>query len=147
MTAAVFTLQLVLLSWALWRRPDYATLALALAYCLGVLVAGYWPPDSRLPVIVALDAAVVAVMRHLAFRFDSDRARIVATIGGCKIAFAFLAVWIGTHPHTRAAAINTAFIAQVIIAGGLGNGVLAWLGHRVDGLGRRFRRNFGTVGA
>lgn len=147
MTEAVFSLHLALLSWALWRRQEYITVALALSFLAGLGVAEFWPKEARLPVIVTLDALLVAAMRFLAFRFDSDRARIVATIGGCKIAFVLLAVMIGIALHTRAAAINTAFLVQIIVAGGLGNGILAWVGHRLDGIGARLRRVVGIMGA
>lgn len=140
-------MQLGLLSWALWRRPEYITIAIALAFMAGLGVAEFWPKETRLPIIVMLDALLVAAMRWLAFRYDSDRARIVATIGACKIGFVLIAALVDLHAHSRAAVINTAFMVQVIVAGGLGNGVLAWVGHRWHGLSAGLRRIVGTVGA
>lgn len=134
-TEMAFAAYAALLALALWRRPQAITVVLAVAFMAAVAVGYAWPTETRLPVVISIEAAVVVAMAHLARKHRSDRASMVMAIGASKIAFAMCAAAVGLHQPTRAAALNAAFIAQVLIAGGLLDGIIAWLGHRV----RRFR--------
>ena len=146
-TAAVFLLTAGLLAAALWRRPEAITLTLAVAFGMAMIVAEWWPRETRLPVVIALDAGVVAASGFIARHYHSERARIIMAIGLFKVTFAIAAVSFGMVQHLRAAGLNTAFIAQVLVAGGIANGVLSWLGNRVDRLRGLRNRMLGNVGS
>jgi hypothetical protein len=141
----VFLLQGALLAWALWRRPQRIMLALAAVWCFGVAVAAYWPPETRLPIIIALDALLVAAMGWLYRTFHSDRALVILWLSALKIVWAIAAVLLAWPQHFRAAGINGAFIGQVLIGGGLADGVMAWLGHSARGVCARLRRSVARI--
>jgi len=144
-TQAVFLLQGALLAWCLLRRPQRIMLALAAAWGLGIAVAAYWPPETRLPIIIALDALLVATMGWLYRTFHSDRALIVLWLSALKIVWAIAAVLLAWPQYFRAAGINGAFIVQVLIGGGLADGFMAWLGHSARGLRARIHRSMAGV--
>ena len=145
-TELAFACYAALLAVALWRRPQAITVVLAGAFLVAVAVGYVWPADTRLPVVIAIDAAVVVAMAHLARKHRSDRAGMVMGIGAAKIAFAICAAAVGLYQPTRAATLNAAFVAQVLIAGGLLDGVIAWLGHRVRRVGDRAHGMLGRLG-
>jgi len=91
-TLAIFLLQGALLAWGLWRRPQRIMLALAAAWGLALAVAAYWPPETRLPIIMALDAMVVVAMGWLYRLVHSDRALIVLWLGALKIVWSVAVV-------------------------------------------------------
>lgn len=130
-TEAAFAFYAALLALALWRRPQAITVVLGIAFITAVAVAYVWPAETRLPVVIVIDAAVVVAMRHLSRKYHSDRAGMVMAIGASKIAFAICAAAVSLYQPTRAAALNAAFVAQVVIAGGLADGFIAWLGNRL----------------
>jgi hypothetical protein len=144
-TQAVFLLQGALLAWGLLRRPQRIMLALAAVWGLGIVVAASWPPETRLPMVIALDALLVVAMGWLYRTFHSDRALIVLWIGALKIVWAIAAVLLSWPQYFRAAGINGAFIVQVLIGGGLADGVMAWLGHSVRGVCARINRSMAGV--
>lgn len=129
-TQIVFTAQGLLLAWAMWRRPQRIMLALALFWLAGLAVAEYWPRETRLPIVIGLEALLVVAMGWLARRYRSDRALVVMSIGVLVIVWAIAAALLDWAQHFRAAGINAAFIAQVLVGGGFADGFLAWLGHR-----------------
>lgn len=144
-TLAVFLLQGVLLMWGLRRRPERIMLALALAWIAALGVAEYWPPETRLPVIVALDAALIAAMGWIHRTYESERALVVMWIGTVKIVWAMAAVVLAWPQHFRAAGINGAFIVQVLVGGGFVDGFMAWLGYRARRVRDRLPRMLGRV--
>ena len=145
-TQAVFLLITALLALALYRRPDSLTLTLAAAFGAAMAVAAVWPPETRLPVTVALDGAVVAMAARLARVHLSDRAAVVVGIGTLKVEVALAAAYFGIVQHVRAAGVNSAFIIQVLVAGGMANGIMAWVGHRAGRLVDLRRRVLGIMG-
>jgi len=64
-------------------------------------------------------------------------AAIVAALGFLKISFGVVCAIGGVSWVTWASANNAIFIAQVLIAGGFLNGIMAWLGRSRDGSGNR----------
>jgi hypothetical protein len=140
-TEAVFLLQGALLAWGLWQRPQRIMLALAAAWGLGIAVAFYWPPETRLPIIMALDALLVVAMGWLYRTFGSDRALIVLWLGALKIVWSVAAVLLAWPQVFRAAGINGAFIVQVMIGGGMADGLMAWLGNSARGVCARIHRS------
>jgi hypothetical protein len=133
-TLAVFLLQGALLAGGLLRRPQRIMLVLAAAWGLGLAVAAYWPPETRLPIIIALEALLIAAMGWLYRAYHSDRALIVMWLGTLKIVWEIAAVLLAWPQYFRAAGINGAFIVQILVGGGFVDGVMAWLGHRARGL-------------
>jgi len=144
-TEMVFTGQALLLAFALWRRPQRIMLVLAVAFALAVMAAAFIGREHRLPVIITLDTFVVVSMGMLVRRYHSDRARVVLWIGMLKIVFSVTAASLGLVQYARAASLNSAFVLQVLVAGGLADGIMAWLGNRAGMLGARLagmRRSF-----
>lgn len=145
-TATVFSALAALLVLALVRRPQAITLTLAVAFAASLVLVHTWPREHLLPMLVALDCAVVVVMGWLARIHASGRAEIVGAIGTLKIALTIAAVELAVPPVMRAAADNTGFAIQVIVAGGMADGILRWLGYRPWLLGYFTARNAGNLG-
>lgn len=148
LNAMIALAMFVLLAYAWGRRPGILveTLALALASSL-VIVAVIDKPD-QLPITLAIDASVVAFMARIAQGAPpsiSGPARIIMAVGTFKIAFAIAGSALDLNHNARAAARNSAFIVQIIVAGGMADGLIAWLGHRTRGLGNRAMRMFHRV--
>ena len=148
---------IVLLAYAHGRRRKDAgsdlTLTLIAAFVAAIVVIQVAqeavPKANPLPYLLLVDAAVVGIaarISHTPFVALSEQAKIVAGIGFLKIAFTISAVSFGMVNNARAAIINGAFVVQVIVAGGMADGIIAWLGHRVRGLGDRLDRVFQRMG-
>lgn len=145
LTAAIFAGMAGLLALALWRRPQAITLVLAGTFLAGVAGAAMLPPAARPLSVIVLDLAVVLAMGHLVRRHRSARALVVMWISTAKIAFEIVAALTGLHQPARAATVNASFVVQVLIAGGMANGILAWLGNRLGGLRARLPRMLGGL--
>lgn len=144
-TQAIFLLHGALLAWGLFRRPQRIMLALAGTWLAAIAVGAWWPAESALPIVMALDAALIVAMGWLYRTYHSDRALIVLWLSALKIVWAMAAVLLAWPQHFRAAGINGAFVVQVLIGGGFADGVMAWLGHSVRHLRNRLRRGVAGV--
>ena len=138
----------VLLAYAMGRRPGPLTLSLAVSLIASLVAIRMVGKPDTLAVLLAIDAAVVAYMAHLARTAPpkiSDTARIVMAIGTLKIVFAIAAVALELPHNVRAAARNGAFVMQIIVAGGMADGLISWLGHRAGIARMGARRMFHRV--
>jgi len=132
-----------LLAFAMGKRPGPLTAALGIALAVSIASFAVVPKSDQLAVVLAIDAGVVAFMARLARTTPpniAEPARIIMAVGTLKIAFAIAAVLLVIDHNARAAGRNGAFIVQIIVAGGMADGLIAWLGHRARGLGHRARR-------
>jgi hypothetical protein len=133
----------VLLAYALGHKPGPLTFVLALALAASLVSLKVVAKPEQLAVLLAVDAAVVAVMAHIARTGPpsiAEPARIIMAIGTLKIAFAIAAVTLDVGHNTRAAVRNGAFVVQILVAGGLTDGIIAWLGNRGRIVADRARR-------
>lgn len=139
LTLAVYSGIALLLAWALWRRPQVITVALALSFVLAVLAARSGRGDALRSILMGLDGFTVIVMWSLWKWYRSDRAAQVAVLGMVKICFGIASAVAGVSDLVWASGNNALFVGQVLIAGGFVNGFMAWLGRRLDGArgGRR----------
>lgn len=119
-----------LLCIALYRRPQAICVTLALAYVLAIGLTLVLHGAQLRPLLLFLDAGVVISMSALFALFNSDRARIVATIGALKIITAIATAVMDWPWASWAAANNALFFAQILVAGGMADGILAWVGYR-----------------
>lgn len=146
--AALVLASFVLLTHAVRSRPSPITLTLLLAFAGALVVPWLVSKPERLGVLLAVDAAVVVAGFHYARRIpppDREYGRIVASISAIKIAFTIVAVLLGTNALARASAVNSAFIVQILVAGGMADGIIVGLGNRLDRLGNRLGRVFHRV--
>jgi hypothetical protein len=134
-TALVYLLSAGLLVLALNRKPQAITVTLAIAWLVAVVLEGFLSFHRLLPFLLALDAVVVVVMGWLYRRYRSDRAQIVMALGALKVTLG-IGMALGTW-NVFAAAYNASFFAQVLVAGGMADGITAWLGYRLRGVCRR----------
>lgn len=122
-----FGIATALVAWALVRKRDACTLALALglAASLGV---GSLKPWSALPYLAAIDAVTCIVMLALWTQYTSMRAWTVGFIGLAKggATWAQYLVDPVNLSWAYALALNAAFLAQVLIAGGWADAVGNW---------------------
>lgn len=146
MTAAIFTVQGLLLTAALWRRPTWLCLLLAAAWIAAVLITTIWPDLEHPRVTLPLDLAVTVGASWIGRHRGCCMANVVASISALKVIFTVFAVALSIHPHARAATINAALIAQCIVAGGMADGIIAGLGRGFWRLRRRHHRTLGYVG-
>lgn len=137
MTQFIFTVQGLLLVAALWFRPSWLSLALAAAWIGAVGITTAWPDLAHPRVTIPLDLAIMAVGAAIWRANGCELAKITATIGAIKVIFTVFAVVVSLHPHSRAAAINAALMLQCIVAGGLADGFIAWVGRCVWSIRRR----------
>ena len=125
------------LVWAMVRKPQAITYTLAAFFLATVPVDFLVPPGRIVPILAFADAAMVAAMAALWTKHNSQRARFVGFIGLFKVA---LAMWSYSFSHVNfysyATVLNTAFVGQVLVAGGF----LDAVGHWIDDL-PRFVRN------
>jgi hypothetical protein len=131
-TTMVYLTSAALLILALRHRPQAITVTLAAGWVIAVMAGEFTPRANLMPLLLTIDAGVVVVMAQLARRYRSDRARIVMALGLLKVTMGIAlagGVW-----NAFAAAYNAAFLAQVLVAGGLSDGVTSWLGYRLRGL-------------
>ena len=151
MTALVYSAAFITLAWGMarkWRhnRPD-AVMAALFGFTIASMVLGSIFAMPRLaPMLAAMDGAMVVAMALIWTRFHSQRARCVGSIGLAKVAWA-LTAW--GYPainwNSYAAALNAAFFAQAIVAGGFCDGVGRWIADLHRGILDRARSGFGHV--
>jgi hypothetical protein len=121
----------VLLADALWRRTEGLSLTLAFSFLFAVGAAQIAPGDHIKPVLMALDALTAVAAWFLWWRHQSSRAHLVAWLALCKILFCLATVdW---PPIVWASGNNALFVVMILVAGGLTNGIIAWLGRRLAG--------------
>lgn len=136
LTLTIYAATTVLLAWGAYRKPETIMAVLALAFVAGIICAAIKHGDDLRPLLMGIDALIVAVMAGLWVKHHSQRARFVGFIGFAQVSFALI---YASGPHTNwqawAAVENTAFIVQVLIAGGFADGIAAWL----DNWGCRLR--------
>lgn len=144
---------IVLLAYAHGRRRNDAgsdlTLTLIAAFMVAIVIIQVVPKANQLPYLLLVDAAVVAIAARISdtpFIALSEQAKIVAAIGVLKITFTIAAEAFGMINNVRAAIINGAFVVQVLVAGGMTDGIIVGLGHRVRGLGDRLDRVLRRMG-
>lgn len=122
---------LAMVVYAVYRRPDWVAGCLLVLFCIGA-VMHMTQPAGRLPgMLGGLDALVSITMLLVWTYYRSQRARIVGTVSLLKCALAFLMSTNGLEWVLYAAALNAAFVFQVIVAGGLADGLVVWL-DRID---------------
>ena len=137
-TALVVALLAALQAVAIWRRPDQVTWILVACFAVAVIVAGNVPLPERFTVLALLDYALVAAMIGPWAVTHSRRAQIIGAIGLLKL---LGRLTYASHPYmdhwTFAAVMNCAFAVQVIVAGGMADGIGRWLSdHRWFGPAR-----------
>lgn len=135
MTAMYLTFAACLVAIATARRLDWVTGTIACGLILSaVMIAS--EPASPLPFIAAIDGMTCAAMAAVWTVHNSMRAWSVGAIGLAKTGgtlVAYLADPFAVH-WGFAVALNLAFLAQVLVAGG-------W----ADGLGSRLDRVFARL--
>jgi hypothetical protein len=113
--------------YALWRRPDWVASGLLLSLMVAT-VMGWTQPAARLPgMLGGMDALVSIAMLMVWTHYHSQRARIVGTVSLLKCAWAFLMSANSIDWLFYAITLNAAFVFQVIVAGGMADGLVAWL--------------------
>lgn len=143
LNAMIALAMFILLAYAWGRRPGILVETLALALAASLVVVAVFDKPDQLPITLAIDAAVVAFMARIAQGAPpsiSGPARIIMAVGTFKITFAIAGSALDLNHNARAAARNSAFIVQIIVAGGMADGLIAWLGHRVRIAADRARR-------
>lgn len=136
---------IVLLTHAVRSRPSPITVTLVVSFVAAILAPYLVNKPELLGVLLAIDAGVVVAAFHFARRIpppDCEYGRIVASISTIKIAFTIGAVAMGMATVTRASAVNAAFIVQILVAGGMADGIIVGLGNRLDRVGNRLGRVF-----
>jgi hypothetical protein len=127
-TTLVVALLAALQAVAIWRKPDQVTWILVACFAVAVIVAGNVPLPERFTVLALIDYALVAAMIGPWAVTHSRRAQIIGVIGLVKLV---ARLTYASHPYmdhwTFAAVMNCAFAAQVIVAGGLADGIGRWL--------------------
>ena len=131
---------------ALYRRPDWVA-GLLLAALVLATVLGWVTPATRLVGVAALIEALLSIGLLFVWTiYHSQRARLVGSIALMKGAWCVLMASNGMDWLTFAIVHNSAFVVQVIIAGGCADGLVAFIdridpfavrqrGGRVDQLG------------
>lgn len=129
----------VLLVIALVRRPQALPLTLAISFGLAIAAADIAPGHHIRPALMALDAMTVIAAWFLCGEHRSTRASLVAWLGLCKILFGIAG---GFSPSyvIWAAGNNALFVVMILVAGGLTDGIIAWLGRGVAGFRARRAR-------
>lgn len=152
MTALVWGSALTLLVWGFvrkWREhgPDSVMLALVGFTVVSMVVGQYFPLPRLAPILAALDGAMVIVMAMVWTRWHSQRARFVGSLGLAKVGWA---LWAWSFPvidwNAYAAALNGAFFAQALVAGGFCDGMGRWLADLHGRIHRGVGRIPGHVG-
>jgi hypothetical protein len=112
---------------ALYRRPDWVAGGLLVALLFSTAL-GWSQPAARLPgMLGGMDALVSIGMLALWTHYRSQRARIVGTVALLKCAWAFVMSSNGIDWLAYAIVLNAAFVFQVLVAGGMTDGFIAWL--------------------
>lgn len=129
-----------LLCAALYRRPQAINVTLATGYVLAIALAQSIHGGDLRALLVVLDAGVVVYMSALYGLYHSDRAKIVGAVGMVKVTGSVAAAVFGWPWGSWAAANNALFYAQILIAGGMADGIMAWLGNLTLRAARIFAR-------
>lgn len=146
MTLAVFAAIAVLVLRGLIRKPQAIMAVLAGAYIASVALSQSLRGVDLRPLLVGIDAFVVALMVPLWAQYRSQRARVVGALGMVQVGWAIFSGGTGTQWATWAAIENAMFVAQVLVAGGDADGIAAWLGDRIARLRARGAGLLGHVG-
>jgi hypothetical protein len=121
---------------ALVNKPQGLVLALALSFLAAIGAKEIAHGDHIRPVLMALDSFVVVAAWYLWGIHQSTRASLVAWLGLCKIMFAIAASF--STPYLAWASVNNAlFVMMILVAGDFVDGIIAWLGRRLAGVGAR----------
>jgi ABC-type Co2+ transport system permease subunit len=130
-TLIVMAVITVLLIAAVWRQPDQVTWILVGCFAAAVIIATKMPATERFTTLALIDYALVAVMIGPWAVKRCGRARIIGVIGLAKLV---ARLTYASNPYidhwTFAAIMNCAFAAQVIVAGGLADGIGCWISDR-----------------
>lgn len=125
MTETYLIAAAMLTGMALQAKRDACCLALACGLLAsGAVIALH--PVSVIPYAGAIDAMVCLVMMDLWLKHRSQRARLIGFIGAGK---SFLSLWqyvAGEPGLAYALVINSAFVVQVLIAGGYADALGRW---------------------
>ena len=124
----------ILLMAALHRRPGVPALALAASFIAGMVMSQYRHGDALRPILIAFDAAIVATMWFTARRYGLQRAQVIGSLSMLRIAIAVVSAVSHGSWTAYALVCNIAFFIQIMVAGGMADGFLAWLGHRLWGI-------------
>lgn len=127
-TAIILALLASLQVVALWRRPDRVTGILVSCFALAVIFASYAPVQERFVLLAILDLVLVTSMIGPWAILIDRRAQLIGLIGTAKL---MARLTYASNPYidhwTFAAAMNCAFAAQIIIAGGMADGIGRWV--------------------
>lgn len=133
LNALISLAMFVLLAFAWGRRPGVLVEALAIALLATLVLTQLVEKPDQLAMTLAVDAGVVAFMARLDRLSPpeiAEPARVIMVISTLKIIFVIAAEHLRIDHNSRAAARNGAFVVQVLVAGGMADGLIAWLGHR-----------------
>lgn len=126
-TAVIVALLASLQVVALWRRPDRVTGILVACFAVAVIVAGHLPVTERFTALALLDYVLVAAMIGPWAVSIDRRAQVIGLLGLGKLVARLTYAGNPYIDHwTFAAVMNCAFAAQVIVAGGMADGVGRW---------------------
>ena len=137
MTEAVYLVTLIAIIAALISKPEMISIVLAAHFGAAVFFADVAQGDAFRSALMGADGLVTIIMWVLWRFYHVQRAAIVTALGFLKISFGVACAIGGVSWVTWASANNAIFIAQVLIAGGFLNGIMAWLGRSRDGSGNR----------
>lgn len=133
LNALISLAMFVLLAFAWGRRPGVLVETLAIALLATLVLTQLVEKPDQLAMTLAVDAGVVAFMARLDRLSPpevAEPARVIMVISVLKIIFVLAGVLLAIDHNTRAAGRNGAFVVQVLVAGGMADGLIAWLGHR-----------------
>lgn len=128
MTALVDLIAGLLLAWAVFRTQNLTSICVAVAYGAGLIASNYYAHDSLRPILTSIDAFLVVSMSELWKRTRDYRCRIIGTISMVSIAFSMLSAVSGITWNAYASTANAAVFVQIIVAGDMADGFMAWLG-------------------
>jgi energy-coupling factor transporter transmembrane protein EcfT len=118
---------------AVLRRPDRITITLALT-CAASIYLGQIVPVAKLPGLFAtLDMLTAVIMLTIWTTYRSRRAQLVGFLAMVKCAWAvlFTASLGNSSWLIYAIVLNAGFVAQVIVAGGMADGLVSFF-DRID---------------
>lgn len=112
---------------AIYRRPDWITGGLAVMFALSATL--HWTqPIERLPgMLGGMDALVSIHMLIVWTYYHSQRARIVGSVSLVKCGLAFLMSANSIDYMFYAISLNATFVFQLMVAGGMADGLVSWI--------------------
>lgn len=114
-------------AFALYRRPDWVAGSLCIALIVST-VLGWTQNAERLPGMLGLMDALASIAMLMVWTYyRSQRARIVGSIALAKTAWAVIMSSGGLDWTAYALVLNAAFVCQLIVAGGMADGLVAFL--------------------